>query len=463
MSVFSSSLRTTIIDPQFHSENRCEFRLENRGQAYMPTLRLGNLGLQKTGATPNEYQWGAGVASVISRIRLMDGNEELDSLRNVAQWMTFKNALKSNSQNTSVFNNLGGDSQGWIYGETGELLEAHTKQVRFGGGAVTGSLDLREVFPFLNSVSHLSTTLFKNLRVVIEYVPDGSTQLLVNSQTDPDLTGLTKVTPILICDEITDDALASALDRKMTGASWVAIEHDLANVAQPAGFAAADTPDRTTLVNQRVQLRMNGFQNKAVSRIMVAKCYEDTSKTGPNVNQAGGIGPHEVKALGGYGSKALLKETFNVRLNGRNVLAGEGLVSPAQQTMMLSDTWGALDMCPFQNQQSVGLDTVYNNYAATPVGPENVTGITETVPSVKSTAPGAGQPQHGPWISNSAWIGVPIQDRVTDLQLDFGRTCTYSDGTVSSAGNFLPINLHVFAEVSKAMTVSGGSYRVFYS
>ena len=67
MSVFSSSLRTTIIDPQFHSENRCEFRLENRGQAYMPTLRLGNLGLQKTGATPNEYQWGAGVASVISR------------------------------------------------------------------------------------------------------------------------------------------------------------------------------------------------------------------------------------------------------------------------------------------------------------------------------------------------------------------------------------------------------------
>jgi len=95
MSVFSSSLKTTIIDPQFHSKDRCEFRLENRGQAYMPTLRLGNLGLSKTGPSPNEYQWGAGVAAVISRIRLMDGNEELDSLRNVAQWMTFKNALKS--------------------------------------------------------------------------------------------------------------------------------------------------------------------------------------------------------------------------------------------------------------------------------------------------------------------------------------------------------------------------------
>jgi len=120
-------------------------------------------------------------------------------------------------------------------------------------------------------------------------------------------------------------------------------------------------------------------------------------------------------------------------------------------------------MCPFANQQSVGLDTVYSNYAATPVGPSNVTGITETVPSVKSTAPGAGEPQHGPWISNSAWIGVPIQDRVSDLQLDFGRTCTYSDGTTSSAGNFQSINLHCFCEISKAMTVSGGSYRIFYA
>jgi len=467
MSVFSTSLKTTIIDPQFHSANRCEFRLENRGQAYMPTLRLGNLGLLKTGASPNEYQWGAGVASVISRIRLMDGNEELDSLRNVAQWMTFKNALKSNSQNTSVFNNLGGGSQGWIYGDTGELIETHTKQVRFGGGSVTGSLDLREVFPFLNSISHLSTNLFKNLRVVIEYVPDSATQLLVNSQVTADINGIGKVVPILICDEITDNALAAALDKKMTGAAWVAIEHDLAQVPQPAGFAASDTPSKTTVVPQRVQLRMNGFQNKSVSRMMIAKCYEDTSKTGPNVNNSSGNdkGPHEVRALGGYGSKALLKETFNVRLNGRNVLAGEGLVSPAQQTMMLSDTWGALDMCPFQNQQSVGLDTVYNNYDtfATAVGPLNVTGINETVPSVKSTTPGVAEPQHGPWISNSAWIGVPIQDRVTDLQLDFGRTCTFSSGTVSSAGNFLPLNLHVFAEVSKAIEVSGNSYRVFYA
>lgn len=455
MSVFSTSLQTAIIDPQFHSESRCEFRIENRGQAYMPTLRIGNIGLSKTlPSNPNAYHFGAGTSSVISRIRLMDGNEELDSLRNVAQWLTFKGALKTNSQNSNVFNHLNGDSQGWVYGASGELLSARpSKQVRTGDDATTGLLDLRECFGFLNSVSHLSTKLFKNLRVVIEYVPNGDAHLLVDSQVAANTAGLKKNIPILICDEITDMALVNTLERQLTGASWVAVEHDLANIPAVPGLAAV--ADEAV---QRSQLRINGFQGKAVSRLMIAKCYENTSATGPNVNQAGGIGVNQVKALGGYGSKALYRERVNLRLNGRNVLSGDGLVTPAQQTMMLSDTWGALNMCPFQNQQSVGRDTAY---AAAPL---NVIGINETAPSVRSTAPGVGTgPQQGYWISNSAWIGLPVQDRVTDMQIDLERTGTFSDGNQSSAGNGLAMNLHVFGEVAKGMTVSGGSYRVFYA
>ena len=457
MSVFSSSLKTAIIDPQFHSENRCEFRLENRGQAYMPTLRIGNIGLSKTGVSPNAYHFGAGTSSVISRIRLMDGNEELDSLRNVAQWLTFKGALKTNSQNTNVFNHLNGDNQGWVYGETGELLEANTKQVRQGDVATTGSLDLRECFGFLNNISHLSTNLFKNLRVIIEYVPNTALQLLVNSQVAADVTGILKVVPILICDEITDNALVATLDRQLTSANWVAVEHDLANM--PRAFDPAGATVATT-ATQRVQLRINGFQDKTVSRLLIAKCYEDTGPNGPNVNQ-GAVGPNEVKALGGYGSKALHRERFNIRLNGRNVLAGDGLTTPAQATMMLSDTWGALDMCPFQNTENCGRDT---SYATTAL---NIVGINPTVPSVLTTAPAALNtgtgPQQGYWISNSAWIGVPIQDRVSDLQIDLERVGTFSTGTSSSAGNFQALNLHIFGEVAKGMSVSGNSYRVFYA
>ena len=459
MSVFSTSLQTAIIDPQFHSESRCEFRIENRGQAYMHTLRIGNIGLAKTaGTNPNAYHFGGGTSSVISRIRLMDGNEELDSLRNVAQWLTFKGALKTNSQNTNVFNHLNGNQQGWVYGATGELLEARPeKQVRTGEDVTTGLLDLRECFGFLNNVSHLSTKLFKNLRVVIEYVPNTmqNAHLLVDLQIAANIAGLKKNIPILIVDEITDMALVNTLEKQLTGASWVAIEHDLANIPAVPGLAAV--ADEAV---QRSQLRINGFQDKAVSRLMIAKCYEATGPGGPNVNQAGGLAGtiHQVKALGGYGSKALYKEKVNLRLNGRNVLSGDGLVTPAQQTMMLSDTWGALNMCPFQNQQSVGRDTAYANSAL------NVVGINQTQPPVRSTAAGAAAAvQQGYWISNSAWIGLPVQDRVTDMQIDLERTGTFSEGTQSSAGNFQALNLHVFGEVAKGMTVSGGNYRIFYA
>ena len=461
MAAFSSSLQSTIIDPVFHSDSRCEFRIQNRGQAYMPTLRIGNIGLEKDGASSNAYHFGSGTSSVISRIRLLDGQEELDSLRNVAQWLTFKGALKTNSQNTNVFNHLNGDSQGWIYGATGELLEANTKQVRAGDETSLGSLDLRECFPFLNSISHLSTKLFKNLRVVIEYVPKSQKHLLVNVQVDANVGNLKKSIPILICDEITDAALVAALDKQMTGASWVAVEHDLANLPAPTPTLTAANAV-TGGISQRVQLRMNGCLGKAVSRVMIAKTYEETGPGGPNVNQ-GPIGVNEVKALGGYGSKAFLKETFNMRLNGRNVLGGEGLTSPAQITMMLSDTWGALDMCPFQNQQSVGLDTVYTNFATPIAGPANIVGINQSAPPVLTTAPGALLPQQGYWISNSSWIGLPVNERVSDMQLDIGRTCTFSEGNSSSAGNGLAMNIHMFSEVSKAMTVSGMDYKIFYS
>ena len=112
MSVFSSSIKSTIIDPVFHSDTRCEFRLANRGESYLPTMRIGNLGLSASG-DDNTYHFGPGAIAVISRIQLLDGNEPLDTLRNVGNWLTFKNSLHSNSQNDNVFNKMVGGSTGW--------------------------------------------------------------------------------------------------------------------------------------------------------------------------------------------------------------------------------------------------------------------------------------------------------------------------------------------------------------
>jgi hypothetical protein len=216
-------------------------------------MRIGNLGLSKDANNNNTYHFGAGAACVISRIQLLDGNEELDTLRNVAQWLTFKGVLKTNSQNDNVFNNFLGGSIGWATGATGELLSNDNKLVREGQADTLGTLDLREVFPMLNSVSHLSTKLFKNLRVVVEYHTDP--RALVNNQTTNGKAGLAKVVPLLIVDEIVDEALADSLDKQFTTASWVAVEHDQAAVPAVPGISAASVV--TDSVDQSVNLRIN--------------------------------------------------------------------------------------------------------------------------------------------------------------------------------------------------------------
>ncbi len=482
MSIFSSSVKSQIIDPVFTSESRAEFRLASRGEAYLPTMRIGNLGLLKSAQNENTYHFGPGAASVIRRIQLLDGNEELDSLRNVGQWLTFKNTLKTNSQNDNVFTEMLGGSIGWEAGATGELLSNVNKGVRTGDAESLGTLSLRDVFPILNSVSHLSTSLFKNLRVVIEYNTD--TKALVNSQTPTATTdGLKKSVPILIVDEIVDDALVASLDKQLTSASWVAIEHDEAAVPQVPGIT--DAGAATDEAQQSVNLRINGFQNKAVSRVMISKVYQDLANYVYDANAAGTA--TAVKALGQYGSKALHKEVFNLRCNGRQVLAGSGVDSPAAMAMLTADTWGDLNVCPGSITESVGLDTKYDltldrgGLVGRP--PQNWVGVNRTAPRILefggdlnaggtayTTAPTA---QQGPWVGNSSWVGVGIHDRVTDLQIQLTRTGTptsvrtptipATDQPVSSAGNFQALNVHIFAEVAKRIDVSGGDYKISYA
>lgn len=493
MSVFSSSVKSTIIDPVFTSSSRCEFRLANRGEAYMPTMRIGNLGLTNTGLN-NEYHFGVGAASVIDRIQLLDGNEELDALRNVGNWLTFKNSLRTNSQNDNVFKDMVGGSVGWATGATGELLSNENKLVRpAGDSSALGTLDLREIFGILNNVSHLSTKLFPNLRVVIEY--HLANDALVSNQTN--VADLAKSIPILIVDEIVDDALVASLDKQFNQASWVAIEHDQSQMAEVPGVRGQSVD---TAVVQNSNLRINGFQNKAVSRIMISKVYQNKSNYIYDVKADGSS--TAMRGFSQYGSKALHKEEFNLRVNGRNVLAGRGVNTPAAMTMLCADTWGDLNMCPGANVESVGIDTKYsltqtklNNNQLVPANRPcyNWVGVNETDPRILT---GGGVPtdgtiigttfdgtaaswqtqptaQQGVWIGNSSWIGCNIQERISDLQLQITRTGTPSSGRTSgtqttdaptsSVGNFQALNIHVFAEVAKRIDVMGGTYKISYA
>lgn len=481
MSIFSSSVQSQIIDPVFTSNNRCEFRLANRGEYYLPTMRLGNLGLSKSANNVNSYHFGPGAACVIDRIQLLDGNEQLDGLSRVGNWLTFKNSLHTNSQNINVFSDMVGGSLGWSAGATGELLSLHNKVIREGESPTLGTLDLREVFPILNSVTHLSTKLFKNLRIVIEY--NTKNIALVNQLTPAAnaVTGLAKTVPLLVVDEIIDDALASSLDAAMTSAEFVAVESDVASVPQVAGITNTSAVGASAVQNNN--LRINGFQNKAVSRLMIAKVYQDSN----NYVYGDPSAVTGVRGIAQYGSKALHKEEFNIRINGRNVLAGNGVDTPMSMAMLCADTWGELNVCPGQVTESVGLDSKYSltNDQFTPEGrpPFNWVGANVTTPSVLqfggqlntagtdwTTPPTA---QQGVFVGNAAWIGVGVHSRVSDMQIQLTRTGTPTsartpgtpgtDAPVSSVGNFQSLNVLVFGEVAKRLDISGGEYKISYA
>ena len=486
MSIFSSSVKSQILDPVFESASRCEFRLNNRGESYLPSMRLGNVGLQKTAGDNNFYHVGPGAASPISRISLLDGNEPLDTLRNVGNWLTFKNSLHTNSQNNNVFTKMTGSSLGWATGATGELLSGDDKAVREGQADSLGTLDLREVFPLLNSVSHLSTKLFKNLRVVIEYHTDPKALVerqLPTARTD----GLAKATPLLIVDEIVDEALAASLDASMKSADFVAIEHDEVSVPQVPGITTGGAVADSAV--QSVKLRVNGFQNKAVGRIMISKVYQSLDNYVYDTNAAGT--DTGMRGLAQYGSKALHKEEVNITLNGRAVLTGSGITSPASMAMLCADVWGDVNCCPGSITESVGLDTKYDLFQANRKGaalvpanrpPQNWVGVNETAPRILAfggvldaagtawtTQPTA---QSGVYTGNSSWIGCSLMDRVSDLQINLTRTGTptsartpgtpATDAPSASVGNFQALNLNVFAEVSKRLEVSGSDYKIVY-
>jgi hypothetical protein len=67
--------------------------------------------------------------------------------------------------------------------------------------------------------------------------------------------------------------------------------------------------------------------------------------------------------------------------------------------------------------------------------------------------------EQGIWIGNSAWIGMGVHDRVSDMQIQLSRVgnptsvrtpaVPGTDQPTASAGNEKALDLHVFAEVQR--------------
>ena len=449
MALYSTSVETQIVDPVFSSKNRCEFRIPDREGSYLPNLRLGNVGVT-TNATPVvavPYALGCGVASVIKRIQLMDGNEELDSLREANSWLTFKSFFRPNAEASGIkMIEEGGAGRGFTSGNTLEVdVPLPSQKFANDVGEVsleifTGYIDLRVIFPLLNQLTHLNTKMFPNLRVVMEWETDES-RILVSTGHKP-----VPTTPILMADVIMDEALIATLDSAMLGKAitFDAIEVD--RIGLPA--VAAALPGDGTSLEQVVTLQSKGFLGKYVKRICVQKSAQDAT----GYVDADAL----VRGFGANGSLSMEGERSNLRINGRNLLGGNGFVTAAQTMMGVTDTWGEINSYPYSAMQSVGLDSREPTSAALN-GPA---GLPPTVPSllIKTQVATAQQSQ---LIGQQAYLGYRLDERCDNLQLQYRRLGRKQAS--GGPGTGAALNLTLFAEVSKKLVVRGmGDWAVSY-
>lgn len=459
MSIYSTSVESSIIDPVFSSSRRCEFRLPDRDGAYMSNLRIGNVGVTTTAIAP--YALGCGVASVIKRIQLMDGNEELDSLREANAWLTFKSFFRPNSEAASIkMVEEGGAGRGARSGTSMEIavplpsqkFAADTATIAASGEDVfTGYLDLRVIFPLLEQITHLNTKMFPNLRIVIEYETDQARIIRFGGNAP------VPTTPILMADTITDVALVATLDKQMMAKPIMfdAIEVDRIGVPE---IPLTDIPDPATgtgtraLYAQQLTLQSKGFLGKYVKRICIQKSSQDKARYG-------GI-PTDlpVKGFGANGSLAMHLERANLRVNGRNLLGGDGYVTAAQMAMGVCDAWGEINSFPYAALESVGLDL------AGAVAKNGPAGLPPTFPSLRvAGALGAEQARQSSLIGQQAYIGFRIDEKCDNLQIQYQRSGRFQQVAPIEPGTNTAMDLTMYAEVSKMLTVRGpGEWSVSY-
>ena len=327
MSFYNQSVSTQIIDAQFNqSRYRSEFRVVKNG-LYSTAMRVLNIGLQATG--DGRYNLLTGAQGVIKSIFLMDGRQVLDQVIDYNDFSAFNAYNHSNNENRDIYHALSRHGMGFVFDKQ-PVVEAedpepqnptlikedypnapHTAKALYEQSAL-GFLNLREVFPLLKQLPLVSTQIFPNLRVVIEY--DTSSSLVLNDGGGVAGTSL----PILVVDQIMNAQLEASTVSAFKSVVWSAVE--LESVVLPATGAGT----------QSVKYRLNGFSNKTLMNVLVQK-KASTQLSDLYKNK---------------GSVTGFAEKFQLVINGSNLFPLDGIVGSNQRLALLHDTYNACNAHP---------------------------------------------------------------------------------------------------------------------
>jgi len=420
MTFYTSGLKTHLMDAIHHSDFQTEFRFKP-DTVYLTNARLANVGAT-AGTSANNYNPLVGNAAIIQSIHLYDGNQMLDQLLEFPQWAGFSSFNNRNQKNVDSQKVLSCTGLGYNYsnldvpaddgatfGATHAKIEQHFIPKEANTTAATtakGWLSLKSILPFLDNSLYLPTSIYKNLRLVIQY--NSKPNVILGNAATP-------LEPFLIVDEIVDDQKQNQITKSYKGVQFQAIEHDRVYLdAATAGNVQTNT------------FTIGGFDNKRVGRLIVVNSATDATLIGQD------------KATIGCGSQSVYKQKIQLRINGQNRFWSSGIGRPMERLAKLTDTWGTMNAFPGSSDVDILNKT---NVVANDILQ---------------------------YVSRFDYFGCSVGDEVLELQLDYSRTGTpFTSGVPATSGNQASnqaLQLNVFAEVLKSISVGGGGkYTIAYA
>jgi hypothetical protein len=419
MSYYSSQdIKNELVEPSIHNGSgsgaRSEFRLQG---SFIPNIKLLNNGrFGNAGGTMIDL---VGQLGNIKHISLMDGQTVITQVRNFNDVMGFKNLLNSNHKNSDVDrftnrNQIGYQSR---YFNNKDNYNRKTMLKNNISNSFSATDDdastnprayysLAECLKMLQVVPVLSSKVFSQLRLVIEY-EDNSVNGRAKCQTQTNLS-TENCRPLIAVDRVVDPVVEKSLLDSLSNLSWFEEEHD--RVVIEAGTAGQ---------TQNKKRKVLGFNNKVVDKIRI--------RTGFN-NKASNLNGNDVVGYGEYRSLSGNNVKFQLSVNGRPLFSR--LQEGANRRLAhLVDTHGDLNLSDGANMH---FDT--NNVALSLNGNEDKNGCLD-------------------YFGSS--LGL---QRVNELQIEYQRDCL-----AGGDSKYLDeLELFITCEVQKNLTLNNGKYLVGY-
>ena len=432
MSIYQSSSVRRIVEPIIDiTNNRVEFVLPSN-TILSPDMRLLNLGVT-TSVADKGYNRFAGTAASVRNVYLTSQGVTVDQLLDANTWIAFKETNKDYKNVVSMGRMKAGHDLGLVYNArtgatdgnqlTAPIAVKTTKTTA--AASAKGTLSLGEVLPFLKASSIVPTTIYKDLRLVIEYETD-----IKKLVTADNVTATILSTPFLSVEEMLDSQFIAQATGAYKGLGFMCIERDILNA--PTVLATISGVDNTgsNNVDNSFSLQTRAYDNKYVSRLLIVpKALATDSYEGHSANTVAGGG--------GLGAVALLKPKLNIVVNGSNKMAGNGAEGYSQIQGLMADTWG--DVCVSWQANTVGLfrqDSVYS--------------------------------QHQDFVSYQGYMGINVNEFIQTLSVNLDYQSQFSAHQTSQGEKHLAAqnsaySIMTFAECRKSIMVQpDGSFMISY-